>query len=161
MGLDMYLNANKAISTNEWNTALKASQPNHQFDTIVSDLGLALFVETDDSYRWLSVSVPVAYWRKANHIHGWFVQEVQDGMDNCGEYLVSKDKLAELRDLCANVLCEQDSSLLPLTDGSFFGSREIDEWYWVSTEYTRDRLTDLLRLAKTDLTVEFLYRSSW
>lgn len=160
MGLDMYLTANKRISTNEWSHTLKASQPNHQFDTIVSDLGLALFVETDDSYRSLSISVPVAYWRKANHIHNWFVHEVQDGDDNCGEYFVSNDKLAELRDLCANVLSQHDSSLLPLTGGSFFGSQEVGEWYWLSTQYTFERLCDLLRLAENE-PVDFRYSSSW
>ena len=36
------------------------------------------------------------YWRKANAIHGWFVDNVQDGMDDCKEYYVSREKLKEL-----------------------------------------------------------------
>ena len=28
----------------------------------------------------------VGYWRKANHIHKWFVDNVQNGEDDCKEY---------------------------------------------------------------------------
>jgi hypothetical protein len=42
----------------------------------------------------------VCYWRKANQIHKWFVDNVQGGVDDCGEYLVTEDELDELRELC-------------------------------------------------------------
>ena len=45
----------------------------------------------------------VGYWRKANAIHKWFVDNVQEGNDNCGEYYVSTDKLKELLDTCKKV----------------------------------------------------------
>ena len=45
----------------------------------------------------------VAYWRKSNHIHRWFVDNVQDGEDNCKEYYVEKSQLKELVDLCKQV----------------------------------------------------------
>lgn len=45
----------------------------------------------------------VAYWRKANQIHKWFVDNVQKGEDDCGYYKVSKKKLEELRDLCKSL----------------------------------------------------------
>ena len=44
------------------------------------------------------------YWRKANHIHRWFVENVQDGEDDCGEYYVERDKLQELLDICNEIL---------------------------------------------------------
>lgn len=44
------------------------------------------------------------YWRKANHIHKWFVDNVQDGVDDCKECYVEVVKLAELRDLCKEVM---------------------------------------------------------
>lgn len=52
--------------------------------------------DTDREYPHRCVEEDVAYWRKANAIHNWFVQNVQDGEDNCGEYPVSKEKLLEL-----------------------------------------------------------------
>jgi len=45
----------------------------------------------------------VGYWRKANAIHKWFVDNVQDGVDDCKEYYVSREKLNELLELCRKV----------------------------------------------------------
>jgi hypothetical protein len=48
----------------------------------------------------------VAYWRKANAIHGWFERKFGDdkGLENCRDYYVSKEDLIELRDTCQKVL---------------------------------------------------------
>jgi hypothetical protein len=54
--------------------------------------------------RISGVEEEVMYWRKANHIHGWFVENVQDGIDNCGMYYVSSEKLQELVDACNKVI---------------------------------------------------------
>ncbi len=57
----------------------------------------------EESYEsWKSRQL--AYWRKANHIHRWFVENIQDNRDDCGEYLVPKDKLVELRDICDEIM---------------------------------------------------------
>jgi hypothetical protein len=50
------------------------------------------------------VEEEVMYWRKANHIHGWFVDHVQDGNDDCGTYSVDEGKLKQLLDICKKVL---------------------------------------------------------
>lgn len=46
----------------------------------------------------------MAYWRKANAIHNWFVTNVQNGKDDCDEYRVSKKQLEALRDACRTVI---------------------------------------------------------
>jgi len=46
----------------------------------------------------------VMYWRKANHIHGWFVDNVQDGDDDCREYHVGLEQLRELHGICQKVI---------------------------------------------------------
>lgn len=46
----------------------------------------------------------VAYWRKANAIHRWFVENVQNGKDDCGEYPVTRENLRSLVDLCQQVI---------------------------------------------------------
>jgi len=56
------------------------------------------------SDRISGVEEEVMYWRKANHIHGWFVDNVQDGEDDCKEYYVSDDKLRELLSVCNKVI---------------------------------------------------------
>lgn len=46
----------------------------------------------------------VAYWRKANMIHDWFVQNAQGGEDDCRNAYVSYEQLRELLDTCKKVL---------------------------------------------------------
>ena len=38
----------------------------------------------------------VGYWRKANAIHNWFVENVQSRNDDCGSYYVSQEQMQEL-----------------------------------------------------------------
>lgn len=45
----------------------------------------------------------IGYWRKANAIHKWFVDNVQDGEDDCKEYYVDLEHLEELLGLCKEV----------------------------------------------------------
>lgn len=46
----------------------------------------------------------IGYWRKANHIHKWFVDCVQDGEDDCEKYEVTKSNLLDLKAVCEEVL---------------------------------------------------------
>ena len=50
-----------------------------------------------------SITELVGQWRKANAIHDWFVQNVQDGEDNCKEFDVELSQLQELYDACVLV----------------------------------------------------------
>lgn len=52
---------------------------------------------------WESLFGEVGYWRKANAIHKWFVDNVQNEVDDCGRYEVSKEQLEELLDICIQV----------------------------------------------------------
>lgn len=51
----------------------------------------------------IEIAFEAGYWRKANHIHSWFVENVQDGVDDCGKYWVSREKLEGLLALCKEV----------------------------------------------------------
>lgn len=50
------------------------------------------------------ITYRVGYWRKANHIHKWFVDNVQNGEDDCGTYDVSLEKLKKLTFACRETL---------------------------------------------------------
>ena len=60
----------------------------------------------------------VADWSKANQIHAWFVNNVQNGIDNNSYYFVTEDDLLDLKGICEEVLklnpyyLEKDSYLL-------------------------------------------------
>ena len=52
------------------------------------------------------ISEEVGYWRKTNQIHNWFVENVQDGVDDCNYHNeVTKEILEKLLDVCERVLC--------------------------------------------------------
>ena len=50
--------------------------------------------------HWESIFEEVGYWRKANAIHKWFVDNVQDGEDDCGYYEVNREQLEQLLHIC-------------------------------------------------------------
>ena len=108
-----------------------------------------------------SVQVQVAYWRKANQIHKWFVDHVQDGNDNCEEYRVTRDQLQLLVDNCKLVLMnkEEAPNLLPPQEGFFFGSYEYDEFYWQDIQDTIEQLEKILNEYPEEW--DFQYQSSW
>ena len=142
MGLDMYLRAKTYLWGSAEEDVAKAKQ-------IAEILGFTLEVK--------EVTFKGMYWRKANAIHGWFVENVQDGEDDCNDYEVSIEQLEALRDLCDKVLKKKDSTLLPPTGGFFFGSEVADDYYWEDVTRTRDELTELLKIPR----LYFEYQSSW
>ena len=61
--------------------------------------------DTEHRYGYGRIMEQVAYWRKANHIHNWFVDNVQDGIDDCDyHHEVSEEILEELLATCEEVL---------------------------------------------------------
>jgi hypothetical protein len=66
----------------------------------------AEIVSDEDNERdGFALRAIVAYWRKANAIHKWFVEECQGGVDECQmSDPISREKLTELRDLAQAVL---------------------------------------------------------
>ena len=65
--------------------------------------------DEEHKYPWMRITEQVGYWRKANHIHNWFVKNIQDGVDDCNYHReVTEDDLHELLNICKQVLdsCE-------------------------------------------------------
>lgn len=115
-----------------------------------------------DAKEVSSIRCRVAYWRKANQIHQWFVNNVQDGNDNCAEYYVSVESLRQLLDEVNEVLENKDKAeeLLPPQSGFFFGSNDIDEYYFEDLERTKELLTKILADPEVGK-YSFYYTSSW
>ncbi|NBP15803.1 hypothetical protein EBU95_15675 [bacterium] len=114
-----------------------------------------------DAWEATEVSFEVGYWRKANAIHKWFVDNIQSGDDNCGEYHVNKVDLKMLRELCLEVKAEPDKAekLLPSQSGFFFGSTQYDEGYFHDIEHTIAIIDSVLNCENIDF--DYLYSSSW
>lgn len=105
----------------------------------------------------IDISMPVAYWRKANAIHRWFIQNCANGQDDCREMSVSVEQLMELKHLCEQVLEDHSKAaeLLPTQDGFFFGSTNYDEWYFHDLKHTVEALSNL------DEGYWYEYQASW
>ena len=56
--------------------------------------------DDEKQFGYSSITDEVGYWRKANAIHKWFVDNVQDGEDDCDYYEVNKEQLEELLNIC-------------------------------------------------------------
>lgn len=108
------------------------------------------------------------YWRKANAIHKWFVDNVQEGADDCGEYEVSKSQLLELVLIIKEILNKPDENsriesakeLLPTCDGFFFGDTSYDDYYFNTLIDTQTALEKILNQFDFEENV-LLYWSSW
>ena len=116
----------------------------------------------------------VAYWRKANQIHKWFVDNVQNGTDDCSHYWVDREKLVTLLNLCKQVkalqsenlsqdeLEEQINTLLPTQSGFFFGDTQYDDWYFSQIQDTIDKLEAEIESEDfQNQEAQYYYQSSW
>lgn len=112
-------------------------------------------------FKWYSIFKNVGYWRKANQIHRWFVENVQGGVDDCNPYEVTKEQLKNLLSIVKSVLKNpSNKSLLPTRSGFFFGSTNYDEWYIEDLKNTKKILSDVLK--NTDFEKQMVvYRASW
>lgn len=156
MGLDMYLNANRYVSNffNKGDSERAAAIQQHfpELEVLTPRWGKESPIK--------EITVEAGYWRKANQIHNWFVKNVQGGEDNCETYDVTRDQLAELRDLCQEVLDNRERAmeLLPPAAGFFFGSTEVNDYYFGDLENTIRQIDAALKLPES---WDFVYRSSW
>lgn len=157
MGLDMYLTRKKYIG----------AQYEHRNVKGVIYITIGEKQIPIDFKKVGYIEEEVGYWRKANAIHKWFVDNVQKRVDDCREYYVSLEKLKELLDICEKVDKHHDkaSELLPTQDGFFFGDTEYDEWYFKDIENTIKMLKDIIKeeeeMNEQHFYSDFYYSSSW
>jgi hypothetical protein len=167
MGLDMYLYAKRSFFAPMWSIGDRDSyiEERKVVEAIRAIPGIK-WPEPTNNLNSIELKFEVGYWRKANHIHNWFVQEIQDGVDECQESPDFEiDKLKELGDLCKQVLAARDNEAakakLPPIIGFFFGSIEVDEWYWDKTQNTADLIDRLVEWVGDDYNWSFQYHASW
>lgn len=124
----------------------------------------------------------VYYWRKSNQIHKWFVDNCQNGEDNCREANVSIEQLKELLGVLKQVCDihteikskkepykdmeikykEQLEKLLPTSGGFFFGETDYAEYYFADVEETREMLEKELAEPEIEGWIpDYYYSSSW
>lgn len=183
MGLDMYLS--KKTYVKQWSH----NKPEEQFEVSVKKGGITF--PDIKAERISYVTEEVAYWRKANQIHGWFVNNCEEVVADV-KYCVTRENLEELLETCKKVVEMLDKStkttkkvvsgwssgeqtytdievydtedileILPPTQGFFFGSDNIDEWYKQDIEDTIKVLEDELSVPKIGYGADYEYYASW
>jgi hypothetical protein len=105
MGLDMYLYAERYVSKN---TLFNEQDPT-LYETVTKAIGGDRLPKSE--YGGMLISQCVGYWRKANAIHGWFVRELADGIDECQRIDVGWEDVTRLRDECINALSKRNNAV--------------------------------------------------
>ena len=157
MGLDMYLYRKEYVSTFAWTQDEKAVKEANLHSVIANHFNV------DPNMGGIYVDYCVAYWRKANAIHGWFVNTLADGVDECQPIYISLDRLIELRELANSVVLTpaMAGDILPTQSGFFFGSSDIDEWYISDMKNTVDMLDKIISSVSPEDYPTFFYQASW
>ena len=181
MGLDMYLY--KKTYVRQW----AHRKPEDQFEVIVKKGGVTY--PNIKSERISYVTEQIMYWRKANQIHGWFCQngdeitpevsyrvsktDLEVLMETCKTVLEVLNKAPKKtvqvvggwkdgEQYMVDVeVYDEDviRDILPPTEGFFYGTYEIDEWYKENIEETLKFLQEELPNCEDD--DEFEYYGSW
>lgn len=154
MGLDMYLNGKRFL----FNVDEKDKERSQVIMSMFPELKEMKSHYGDEPVK--GVTIEVGYWRKANAIHDWFVNNVQDGNDDCGYYYVNRKDLEDLRYLCQQALDNPENAdeILPTQDGFFFGSTDYNDWYMENLKSTIAIIDNALALP---IEWDFEYHSSW
>lgn len=117
-------------------------------------MGLDMYIQDEHGNE-------VAYWRKFNALHAWFVNNLQDGVDDCQRHRrITKEDLEQIIYILKAIREAPMAAqvLLPTTSGFFFGSTEYDEDFMSDVKHSIKQLENLL----DDVEVDHLYYlSSW
>lgn len=154
MGLDMYLKKKTYVGA-KW-----------EHRNVTGEVKVTL-QDKELPIRFKRISIieeEVGYWRKANQIHRWFVENVQKGVDDCGEYYVTLDNLKQLLEDCKNVKQSITNApeVMPTVSGFFFGNTDYDEYYWQDIDDTIAFVEAILQEeSESDTQADYYYHSSW
>ena len=160
MGLDMYLEARKYVS----GYSHRPLDEQNEYEEVLASAGLSKADLSSEASPFANISINVAYWRKANQIHAWFINTYAEGVDDCKPvYVGERYNLSVLRNLCQEVIDDHSKAeeLLPVSSGFFFGSDEYNEYYFQDIENTIEQLDKLLSNPKLAEGWDFIYQASW
>lgn len=176
MGLDQYLTAEVYVGAKYHKVKQEALEVSNNF--MPSGKGEDFTdCKVFPTHNISNITYDIGYWRKANWIHKWFVDNVQGGKDDCERYVVSYDALEKLETVCKEIrdaylgklkkeeLIKLIMDKLPTQSGFFFEGTviETDE----DLEYYMETITDTLvaiDLAKKydkEYGATIYYQSSW
>jgi hypothetical protein len=183
MGLDMYLYKKSYVKN--WN-----STPDERKHDVSITMGGAPIKHIKPE-RICYIEEEVAYWRKFNALHKYFVDNYGGGNDDCQEIYISTQDLRDLLEVLNQVLgilegadkvsnttkdwkgnevqyftydcLDQINDIFPPTDGFFFGSTDINDWFKKDVENTIEVISALIAEYEEnpETSFSFYYQASW
>lgn len=169
MGLDMYL----YIKVYTYPHTLEGlsgdlAEKFHRNITLAMSAMLDLYnanVNIVKDISMTSVNFQIGYWREAIAIHNWFVENVQDGIDDCKEYSVDSEDLKRLRDICKNLLLIYEE----IPDEFEYEAETTLPLCIIRNDYDEDYVENLrntIKIIDIALSIDkpfsdFIYLSSW
>lgn len=152
MGLDMHLKKS---------TYIGAHYPHRKIEGAVklTENGRPIPIRLN---RLMEVTEILGQWRKANAIHGWFVRNCANDVDDCKPVPVTREDLKSLLGIVreARKHPSEFHDELPPTEGFFFGSTDDLEDYHQDLADTEEILTKALQEPEDGL-ADFYYEASW
>jgi hypothetical protein len=105
MGLDMYVNI-RHKDTQSKLEAYKAWENKYSYEEFqrLTEEQKEEYRNSEPEYDEEMYGKELMYWRKANQIHNWFVQNCQNGVDDCEQYPITVADLKKLKALCEKIL---------------------------------------------------------
>ena len=105
MGLDMYVNI-RHKNTQSKLDAYEAWENKYSYEEFqrLTEEQVEEYLNSEPEYDDAMFGKELMYWRKANQIHNWFVQNCQGGVDDCGRYAITVNDLMKLKELCEKIL---------------------------------------------------------
>ena len=173
MGLDMFLYRRTYVKNWDFKT------PEKQIHIKIESQNKAYsHIKTKNiSY----IEEEIMYWRKANHIHAWFV-DLAGGEDDCQKIHLGVEDLAILQDKLIQTneyldtlerteenqhgyyefINVDQSKVLKTASGFFFGSTSYDKWYYDINQHTIKVLEELINDYPDDgWGFDTYYQASW
>jgi hypothetical protein len=154
MGLDMYLT--KKI----WIKNYLGTKEEDLIKVTITKNGEPMKGINSDKIQ--EVIEEVAYWRKFNALHIWFVNNIQNSVDDCGEYHLSKQNVIKLLSTLKQVDTDNSKAeeLLPAVGGFFFGGTHYDGWYFENVKRSIEIFEEVLQNIEIPNSY-YYYSSSW
>jgi|TARA_B110000967_G_scaffold11738_1_gene11529 hypothetical protein len=134
MGLDMFLSRKTVFTPMKDNIGIEKEEVVKEKQKHLGGLsGFGIYPN-----KVCGILEEVGYWRKDFQIHNWFVNNVQEGNDDCKQHTVHIEDLMELKQICNEVLNDHSKKddLLPLSD--------YDEDYFIGLKHTIEIINEII-----------------
>lgn len=128
MGLDSYLYIKKEHKTDTLRNILNLAKTNKQLQETLSKEDLDSLEELSQT-AYIDTVQEIAYWRKANQIHNYFIQECGGGEDNGQSIYVCLADLKELVRRCKKIIKTVQYTEDWIHNGTLFGSDDKEIFY--------------------------------